>query len=291
MPGDLYTYADTTDAAPKLRLNGEALPLSLDNGYATIRRAWRKGDVVELDLPMAIRRVKANTRVAADRDRVALQRGPIVYAAEWVDSPDRHVRNILLRDDKPLKAEWKPNLLKGVEAIEGKVTAYRYDASRRLDRKEETFVAIPYYAWANRGAGQMEVWIAERESAVHPTPYPSIASQAKVTSSGPTMAENGVREPKLVADQEEPTSSAIQFVLRLASEARDGASGFNTTSRIRPRCRRWMCTGSSRAETSPSRCPRAGVCCTNKAASGNRWKQRTRTESLPTGTITCRSVR
>jgi DUF1680 family protein len=209
MPGDLYSFVDASGAAaPTLRLNGDTISLNLENGYATIRRAWRKGDVVELDLPMPIRRVRANEKVAADRDRVALQRGPIVYAAEWIDSPDRHVRNILLRNDQPLKAEWKPNLLKGVEVIEGKVMAYRYDDAHRIDRKDEAFVAIPYYAWANRGAGQMEVWIAERDPAVHPTPYPSIASQAKVTTSGSTMAENGVREPKLVADQEEPASSA-----------------------------------------------------------------------------------
>jgi uncharacterized protein len=207
-PGDLYTFADASDAAAKLRLNGKEIPLNLEDGYATIRREWRKGDVVELDLPMPIRRVRANSRVAADRNRVALQRGPIVYAAEWVDSPDHHARNILLADNQPLRAEWKPNLLKGVEVIEGKVTALRYDAAHKLQRTEETFTAIPYYAWANRGPGQMEVWIANRESAVHPTPYPSIASQATVTTSGSTMAENGVRDPKLVADQEEPSSSS-----------------------------------------------------------------------------------
>jgi hypothetical protein len=181
--------------------------VTLENGYATIQREWRKGDIVELDLPMNVRRVRANGEVAADRDRVALQRGPIVYAAEWVDSPDHHARNILLRDDQPLKAEWRPNLLKGVEVLEGKVAAFHYDAAHRLQRTEEAFTAIPYYAWANRGPGQMEVWIADRDSAVHPTPFPSIASQSKVTTSGSTMAENGVRDPKLVADQEEPTSS------------------------------------------------------------------------------------
>jgi DUF1680 family protein len=208
MPGDLYTFADTSDAKAQLRLNGKEIPLTLENGYATIHREWRKGDVVELELPMNIRRVRANSQVAADRDRVALQRGPIVYAAEWVDSPSRHVRNILLRDDQPLKEEWRPNLLKGVEVIQGKVTAFRHDAAHKLQRAEEAFTAIPYYAWANRGTGQMEVWIANRESAVHPTPYPSIASLAKVTTSGSTMAENGVRDPKRVADQEEPTSSS-----------------------------------------------------------------------------------
>jgi hypothetical protein len=208
MPGDLYRFADASDANVKLRLNGKEIPVELENGYATIRREWRRGDVVDLELPMNIRRVQANGKVTADRDRVALERGPIVYAAEWVDSPDHHVRNILLKDDQPLKAEWRPNLLKGVEVIEGKVAGFRYDADHQLQRAEEAFTAIPYYAWANRGAGQMEVWIADRESAVHPTPHPSIASEAHVTTSGPTMAENGVRDPKLVADQEEPASSA-----------------------------------------------------------------------------------
>jgi len=208
MPGDLYTFVDSTAGPVKLRLNGKEIPLGLENGYATIRRDWRKGDVVELDLPMNIRRVRANSQVDADRDRVALQRGPIVYAAEWVDSPDHHARNILLADNQPLKAEWKPNLLKGVEVIEGKVTTLCYDAAHKLQRTEEAFTAIPYYAWANRGPGQMEVWIADKDSAVHPSPYPSIASQATVTTSGSTMAENGVRDPKLVADQEEPTSSS-----------------------------------------------------------------------------------
>ena len=162
MPGNLYSFADTSDTAAKLRVNGEDIPLVLENGYATIRREWRTGDEVELDLPMNIRRVRANSQVAADRDRVALQRGPIVYATEWVDSPDRHARNILLSDSRQLKAEWKPNLLKGVEVIEGKVTAFCYDAAHRLQRKEETFTAIPYYAWANRGKSEMTVWMPLR---------------------------------------------------------------------------------------------------------------------------------
>jgi DUF1680 family protein len=207
MPGDLYAFADTEKAAARIRLNGKELPLELENGYATIRREWHKGDTIELDLPMKIRRIRANQQVSADRDRIALQRGPIVYALEWVDSPDHHARNVLLAENQALKAEWKPGLLKGVEVIEGKVSAFRYDAAHKLQRSEEAFTAIPYYAWANRGPGQMEVWMADRESAVHPTPYPSIASQAKVTTSGSTMAENGVRDPKLVADQEEPASS------------------------------------------------------------------------------------
>src|SRR5262249_321230 len=86
MPSDLYSFADTSDPAAKLRVNGKETAISLENGYATMKREWKKGDVVDLELPMPIRRVKANSKVEADRNRVALQRGPVVYAAEWVDS-------------------------------------------------------------------------------------------------------------------------------------------------------------------------------------------------------------
>jgi DUF1680 family protein len=196
VPGDLYRFADSNDAAAKIRVNGKEQPAAaLQDGYAAIRREWRKGDTLEISLPMPVRRIRANSKVAADQQRIALQRGPIVYAAEWADSPDRHVRNILLREDQPLQAEWKPKLLKGVTVLEGKVTAYRYDAAHKLQHSDVSFAAIPYYAWANRGPGQMEVWIAEQEPAVHPTPYPSLASGSKVTKSGGPMAENGVRDP------------------------------------------------------------------------------------------------
>jgi hypothetical protein len=208
VPGDLYSFIDTSDAPVKIRVNGQEQPAPLQDGYAAIHREWRKGDSIDLSLPMPVRRVRANPKVSATLQRVALQRGPIVYAAEWTDSPDRHVRNILLREDQPLKAEWKPKLLKGVTVIEGKATAYRYNAEHKLQRSESSFTAIPYYAWSNRGPGQMEVWIAGQEPAVHPTPYPSLASESKVTTSGETMAENGVKDPKLAADQEEPASSS-----------------------------------------------------------------------------------
>jgi DUF1680 family protein len=208
VPGDLYSFTDETNAPVKLAVNGKGQPLGLESGYATIHREWRKGDYIQIDLPMPIRRIEANSKVEADVHRVALERGPIVYAVEWPDSPDHHVRNILLQKDQSLKAAWKPDLLKGVEVIEGKAVAYRYDGKGNLEHSEESFTAIPYYAWANRGPGQMEVWIADKQAGVHPMPYPSLASKSTVKTSGPTMAANGVRDPKLVADQEEPSSSA-----------------------------------------------------------------------------------
>ncbi len=209
VPGDLYRFRDADAATPvRLRVNGQEQPPGLDHGYATISRRWHRNDVVELSLPMPVRRVVANEKVSADQGKVALQRGPIVYCAEWTDSPDKHVRNIVLNDSTTLKGDFEPALLHGVEVIRGKAVAYRTDANDRLQHSEEPFEAIPYYAWANRGPGQMEVWIADSASAAHPTPFPSLAAKSKVTSSGPTMAENGIRDPRMVADQEQPASSA-----------------------------------------------------------------------------------
>jgi len=208
IPGDLYRFADATPAeAVRLQVNGKAEKIVLDGGYATITRNWRKGDTVDLSLPMPVQRVVASKEVSADKGRVALQRGPLVYCLEWPDNPDKHVRNILLNTKDKLKTDWRPDLLNGVEVIEAQAVAYHYDASHQLQHSEESLRAIPYYAWANRGPGQMEVWIANEQSAVHPTPYSTLATKSKVTSSGPTMAENGVRDPKLVADGEDPASS------------------------------------------------------------------------------------
>jgi uncharacterized protein len=209
VPGDLYKFADTAPGnAIHLKVNGLDKQVSLDHGYAAIDREWKKGDLVELNLPMPIRRVVANKNVSADIGKVALQRGPLAYCAEWVDAPDKHVRNIVLNKDEKLRAEFNPTMLNGVEIIKGEVIGYRYDEKHELKHSKESFTAIPYYAWANRGPGQMEVWIADSEANAHPTPYPTLATKSKVTSSGLTMAENGVRDPRLVADQEEPASSA-----------------------------------------------------------------------------------
>ena len=98
VPGDLYRFADAAAPKPTLKVNGAPVALTLADGYVAINRTWKAGDVIDLNLPMPVRRIAANDQVAADRDRVALQRGPIVYAAEWPDNPNGKVRNIVLPD-------------------------------------------------------------------------------------------------------------------------------------------------------------------------------------------------
>jgi DUF1680 family protein len=201
VPSDLYRFADNATQPVTLKINGKAVPIKLDKGYVALSRTWKKGDVIDLNLPMPIHRVLANPHVAADRGRVALQRGPLVYCAEWPDNPGGHVRNLMLPDAAKITAEWKPELLGGVTTLRSKAVALALDAQGKITKTDQEFTAIPYYSWANRGRGQMIVWIPNDESAAKPMPYPTVATTAKVTTSGR-------KNPRTINDGEEPESSA-----------------------------------------------------------------------------------
>ncbi|HVO96772.1 MAG TPA: beta-L-arabinofuranosidase domain-containing protein [Bryobacteraceae bacterium] len=196
VPSDLYRYTDGASPAPTIVVNGKPVATALDKGYAIIAREWKAGDTIDLKLPMPVRRVIANDEVAADRGRVALERGPILYAVEWPDVPGGKVRNLVVPRNERLTAEFKPALLKGVEVIQGRATALSYDAQGKLLKSPQPFTAIPYYAWANRGRGQMIVWLPETEAAAKPAPFLT----PKVTSS-PSR-----RSPLSVNDGDESTS-------------------------------------------------------------------------------------
>ena len=183
VPSTLYRFLDTASEQVTLSINGFGEPLVLEQGYAVVSRKWTAGDAVVLHLPMPVRRVVATGDVAADRGRVALQRGPIVYAAEWPDNPGGHVRNLRLPDDAALAREFRPALLNGVEVITGQIVSYVADEQGAAQSRTQPFTAIPYYAWANRGPGEMTVWLPREESAVRPLPFPTLASSSSVTTS------------------------------------------------------------------------------------------------------------
>jgi len=201
VPSDLYQFLDASDEAPKFKVNDDPISPRIKNGYAVINKRWHRGDIIELQLPMSIRRIVAHDSVKADLGRVALQRGPIVYCAEWPDQQDGHVLNLLLPDTSLLTTEFRADLLKGVQVIQGKALAYRVkEDGISLERNKQDFMAIPYYAWAHRGRGEMTVWLARDESAVTPLGRPTLASQSRVTVSFGT-------NPEAIHDQMEPQSS------------------------------------------------------------------------------------
>jgi DUF1680 family protein len=149
VPGDLYRYAGTMDERPMLSVNNEDIAIDVKKGFARIHRLWEDGDVIELDLPMPVRRVLSHPNVVEDAGKVALERGPLVYCVEGIDHGGKAL-DIVLPDDTALSPEMNPELFKGITVIKG---------SARLDGKELELTAIPYYAWSHRGIGEMSVWL------------------------------------------------------------------------------------------------------------------------------------
>ena len=183
VPSDLYRYTLPGVPSVELTVDGKRQDVEIDRGYVRIERQWATGDVVELNLPMPIRRVITNEKVEANVGRVALERGPIVYCLEGPDN-DRQVFNLMLDDDAPLMTTHQQDLLGGVTVIRGKATSLRYASDgQTLLRSERNVTAIPYYAWAHRGPGEMTVWPARAESAAEPTLPPGMLRNASFEQS------------------------------------------------------------------------------------------------------------
>jgi uncharacterized protein len=166
VPGNLYSYINPATETVVVRVNGENAEFKTENSYAVIDREWKQGDLIEYILPLNIHRVVANSNVEADKNKVALERGPIVYCLEGVDN-NNTLRNLILPDDALLSADFEKNKLNGVEVITGEGVNFN-SSSEGLSKQPKTqpFVAIPYYSWCNRGITQMEVWLPRIGSAV-----------------------------------------------------------------------------------------------------------------------------
>ena len=159
-----------------LRVNGETVEAPLTGGtYTTVERAWRSGDLVELDLPLAPRLTKPNPRIDAVRSSLAIERGPLVYCLEEADQePGLSLLDARVNPRAPLRARWRDDLLGGVTVVEAQGTGvdtgawgdqlYRPAAFQTPPERPVTLTAVPYYAWANRGPGQMRVWIPRQET-------------------------------------------------------------------------------------------------------------------------------
>ena len=150
LPGDLYRYDDSVEETISLVLDDVDIPLEIQGGYATISRHWEGTSRISLRLPMNIRRVVANVAVSELRGKVALERGPLVYALEATDN-DATVLDLALEDNSQCYAEYQPDLLGGITTIHGNALYARGNPVE--------FTAIPYYAWGHRGDGQMTVWL------------------------------------------------------------------------------------------------------------------------------------
>ncbi|MEK7780594.1 MAG: beta-L-arabinofuranosidase domain-containing protein [Verrucomicrobiota bacterium] len=211
LPSDLYAYDDPTPAAWTLRVNGKkvsfdsssssgresaqtktgnnqsrltsAATYEIRNGFAAITREWKSGDEITLDFPMPVHRVSGNAKIAATKNQVALERGPIVYAFEGVDN-DGGAFDAVLPVDAQIKPEYRADFLGGVTVLNiTKAQRVSVDNSGKRATKPAKLTAIPYAVWANRGLSPMAVWLARDAATARPIQPPTLASQAKVTTS------------------------------------------------------------------------------------------------------------
>ena len=168
VPSDLYSFSDDIFSTYEVSVNGQRVDGALENGYLVINRNWKKGDLVSIHFDMPVRTVVANPRVADDRGRIAVERGPLVYCAEWADNEGVNPHHLLL--PRQPKFEVMPaysilntegnNKYFDVTAIAAQAQDVHVDRDGRIAAKDVSVKLIPYYAWNHRGAGKMDVWLA-----------------------------------------------------------------------------------------------------------------------------------
>ncbi|WP_282039500.1 glycoside hydrolase family 127 protein [Saccharicrinis aurantiacus] len=152
----------------KVLVNGKDAGVAVEAGkFATINRAWKKGDVLTVDMPMDVRYVEGNTLIEEARNQVAIKRGPIVYCVESPDLPkDAKIMDIYLSSDKDFKPVYKKDLLSGVTSIETEVLVRKNnndaDMYKMVSKPEFEVVKsqlVPVYSWSNRGRAEMTVFM------------------------------------------------------------------------------------------------------------------------------------
>jgi uncharacterized protein len=154
LPGGLYKFTGSDNEKITLKVNGKESDLKIEDGFAAISRKWRKGDKVEIDFPMPVREVVADERVKEDENKIAFQRGPLIFCAEWPENTKGNVLDLVIKKDAAFTTEFEPSLLGGTQVI----NTYGVYISTPVSHTEEPLKLIPYALWNNRGPGEMKVW-------------------------------------------------------------------------------------------------------------------------------------
>ncbi len=216
VPGELYSYINSQPSGWTVKINGKETKANIVKGFAIIDRVWKKGDTIELTLPMPLRYSKAISQVVADRGRICLTRGPLVYAAEGVDNEDR-LPNIFITDMPALVhiSAYTDGLMNGIPKME--IPAWEKTPA---GNKEISLVLLPYYAWNNRNDGSMMVWFPESD-AIQPYVDLHLATHGKYKSLEASHTYQG-DNLVAVADRVVPSSSSDEQVKRWTSWGEQG---------------------------------------------------------------------
>ncbi|WNH11880.1 glycoside hydrolase family 127 protein [Thalassobellus suaedae] len=206
VPSNLYSYTDKKSLNFSVKVNGKTVSSTINKGYFDINKTWKKGDKVEINFEMEPRTVKAHPAVEADRGKVSIERGPIVYCAEWSDN-DFNIFSVILNKKPEFKVETKKDLLYGINTIQTDAQTLRYSDNGKIVTTDIKLNMIPYYAWAHRGSGDMAVWLPIELNATKPAMAPTLASESKVDASHnvkPIVAINDGLIPKDAEDRTLP---------------------------------------------------------------------------------------
>ena len=216
VPSDLYEYSDGKRPSYSVLVNGKKADAQLEkDGYYTINRAWKKGDVVRIHFDMDVRTVRANNKVVADRGQIAVERGPLVYCAEWPDN-NFDIMGMLVNQspafatgEKPMSAfipadrQKQLTLFKtqDITTLSTDAQLLAYDKQGRLTTQDERLTLIPYFAWCHRGSGNMKVWMPQDVRATRPATPPTLASQATIASSTPSPSMKSITDGLVPANE------------------------------------------------------------------------------------------
>jgi DUF1680 family protein len=161
-PGDLYEFADKTPVTVLLKVNDKEIQATKKDGYFIINREWKKGDVVEYTLPMRINKILSKKELTYNNDRIALQRGPLLYCVEGTDN-DNNAWNFFIPENSTIETKAFSVLNEKVIALQATANVVDINENNQsIKLVQKKITAIPYYTWANRGKTSMQVWLPEK---------------------------------------------------------------------------------------------------------------------------------
>ncbi len=203
VPSDLYKYADGKRLGYTVSLNGEKVEGELVDGYFVISRKWKKGDKVSVHFDMEPRVVKAHQLVKADQGRISVERGPVVYCAEWPDNPGFSVRSILMNQAPKFGVQHADELF-GIEKIYTDAQTLSFGEDGRLATRDVRLTLIPYYAWCHRGSGEMAVWLPQTLRATKPSKPATLASESVIDASHKVRSIGAINDQLIPGDESSP---------------------------------------------------------------------------------------
>ena len=242
VPGELYTYAKAAEEQPVLRINGKKVDYRIEKGFAVIERTWKKGDQVELDLPMSVKVSHCHKAVEANHNRIALTRGPFVLCAEGLDN-EGATQRFFFDSDAPDLSDSTTGKTNTPHGSFVQTTVEVNELTRSGGAKSATMKLIPYYAWNNRGPASMTVWFpSKKELAIHdPLALPKESIFKNLTASHTSKSDT----VNAIGDRVEPRWSSGNKTPRWTSRGQEGkpqtiTGEFHGTKQIRSIGVYWM---------------------------------------------------